>query len=62
MSIFSPIRSIVTRYGARRRRYVTERIVRGLPSDVQKDIGWPDIADGLARADDRLRANGSWHG
>lgn len=60
MNFLSPIRGLVSSYVARRSRYQTERLIRGLPSDLQKDIGWPGFADGLARADDRLRRNGSW--
>lgn len=45
MSILSSIGQIATRYSAARARYLTERSIRSLPPELQKDIGWPDVAD-----------------
>ena len=45
MSILSSIGRIATQYSATRARYRTERILRSLPVELRKDIGWPDIAD-----------------
>ncbi|WP_353645602.1 hypothetical protein [Mesorhizobium sp. WSM2239] len=42
MSILSTIGRIAAEYSAARSRYLTERQVRSLPAEIQKDIGWPD--------------------
>jgi len=47
MNIFREIRAYLGNLERRRRFYRTERLVRGLPADVLKDIGWPGTADGL---------------
>ena len=61
MGILSSIRTYVSQLGARRDHYRTERLIRSLPSDVQKDIGWPGRASGLEAADARLRSYGRWN-
>jgi hypothetical protein len=43
MSILSTIGRLAQDYRRTRRRYHTERQIRSLPLEVQKDIGWPDI-------------------
>lgn len=48
MSIRSSIGRIATRYSAARARYMTERSIRSLPLELQKDIGWPEVADCVA--------------
>ncbi|WP_274628489.1 hypothetical protein [Arvimicrobium flavum] len=42
MSMLSTIERIVHDYSAARARYLTERAIRDLPIELQKDIGWPD--------------------
>ncbi len=59
MSILSTIGHYAAEYSAARARYLTERQVRSLPTEIQKDIGWPD-AYATPRAP-RLRS-GSWAG
>ena len=41
MSILSSIGRIATEFKSARARYQTERAVRSLPLELQKDIGWP---------------------
>jgi hypothetical protein len=43
MSIFSAISRLAAEYSEARARYLTERQVRALPAEIQKDIGWPDV-------------------
>lgn len=59
MSVFSTIGRLAAEYSLARKRYLTERSVRSLPLEIQKDIGWPDIQPtrGVARL-----ASGSWAG
>ena len=45
MSIFSSIGRIASEYSAARARYQTERAIRSLPIELQKDIGWPEPGD-----------------
>jgi hypothetical protein len=45
MSILSSIGRIAIEYNAARTRYQTERAIRALPIELQKDIGWPEITD-----------------
>ncbi|MBA3447255.1 MAG: hypothetical protein H0T56_06560 [Pseudaminobacter sp.] len=58
MSILSTITRFAAEYQASRSRYLTERSVRSLPAEIQKDIGWPDL---YAKRDSRLHS-GSWAG
>ncbi len=58
MSIFSAIGRLAAEYSAARSRYLTERSIRSLPSEIQKDIGWP-VTEGTRTA--RLPI-GSWAG
>lgn len=44
MTILSTLGRIVTEFGAARSRYLTERAISALPTEVQKDIGWPDVS------------------
>ena len=55
MDVFSPIRGYVTAYWARRRHYDTEKLLRSLPRNIQKDIGWPGSAHGVDIAASRPR-------
>jgi hypothetical protein len=59
MSMLSTIGRYAAEYSAARARYLTERQVRSLPPEIQKDIGWPD-AYATNRAP-RIRS-GSWAG
>ena len=59
MSILSSISRIATEYSAARARYQTERAIRSLPIELQKDIGWPEVADCIHR---NQRGAGSWAG
>jgi hypothetical protein len=45
MSIFSSIGRMASDYRAARTRYRTERAIRALPIELQKDIGWPEPDD-----------------
>ena len=45
MSIMSSFGRMAHEYRAARARYRTERAVRELPLELQKDIGWPDAYD-----------------
>lgn len=60
MSIISTIGHLAAEYTAARARYLTERQVRALPTEIQKDIGWPDSFD-RAPANIRLGAWGTKH-
>ena len=42
MSILSNLSRIAAEYSEARARYLTERSIRNLPVELQKDIGWPD--------------------
>ncbi|MDQ6432993.1 hypothetical protein RB623_02855 [Mesorhizobium sp. LHD-90] len=59
MSIFSAIGHLAHEYSVARARYLTERQVRALPYEIQKDIGWPDVAN---REPSSRIAIGSWAG
>jgi hypothetical protein len=43
MFILQRIGRMAAEYSKIRNRYLTERSVRALPLEVQKDIGWPDL-------------------
>lgn len=43
MFILQGISRLATEYSRVRSRYLTERSVRALPLEIQKDIGWPDL-------------------
>lgn len=46
MSVLSTLGRIARDYSAARARHLTERTIRSLPLELQKDIGWPDsLAD-----------------
>lgn len=53
MNILVAMRDYIGELDRRRRFYRTERLVRSLPPEVLKDIGWPGVAEGADR--DRLR-------
>ncbi|MER9231095.1 hypothetical protein NKI56_03140 [Mesorhizobium sp. M0622] len=59
MSILSSIGRIATEFSEARARYQTERAIRALPIELQKDIGWPEAAD--AKTGSR-HGVGSWAG
>jgi hypothetical protein len=42
MSILSNLSRFASDYRAARARHQTERSIRSLPAEIQKDIGWPD--------------------
>lgn len=45
MSILSSIGRIATQYSAARTRARTQRVLRSLPIELRKDIGWPETVD-----------------
>lgn len=45
MSILSSIGRIASDFSTARARYQTERMLRDLPDEIRKDIGWPDAFD-----------------
>jgi len=45
MSILSSIGRIATEFSLARTRLRTERALRALPLELQKDIGWPEADD-----------------
>ena len=45
MSIISSLGRVASEVSAARARYRTERMLRDLPDDIRKDIGWPDVFD-----------------
>ncbi|MDQ0329029.1 MULTISPECIES: hypothetical protein [Phyllobacteriaceae] len=45
MSILSSIGRIATRYSAARTHARTQRVLRSLPIELRKDIGWPEAVD-----------------
>ena len=45
MSILSSIGRMAAEFSAARARHQTERTIRSLPVELQKDIGWPDAFD-----------------
>jgi hypothetical protein len=59
MSILSSIGRFATEFSAARARYQTERTIRSLPVELQKDIGWPYAFDGDTGY---RRGIGSWAG
>ena len=59
MSILSTISRLAHEYSAARSRYLTERSIRSLPIEVQKDIGWPDA---LETRRNRAFSAGAWMG
>lgn len=60
MSIFLSIERIANDYAVARARYRTERAIRALPHELQKDIGWPESAD--IHLNQETRGIGSWAG
>jgi hypothetical protein len=46
MSILSSIGRIAAEFKSARARHQTERTIRSLPQELQKDIGWPDTYEG----------------
>lgn len=59
MSIFASIGRIAAEFSAARARHQTERTIRSLPVELQKDIGWPDAFD---RNNAVRHGVGSWAG
>ena len=59
MSILSSIGRLATEFSAARARFQTERAIRSLPIELQKDIGWPEAADTKTGA---RYSVGSWAG
>jgi hypothetical protein len=59
MSILSSLERIAADFSAARARYQTERAIRSLPIELQKDIGWPE-AYGVDPS--YRRGAGSWAG
>jgi hypothetical protein len=59
MSILSSIGRFAAEFSAARARHQTERTIRSLPVELQKDIGWPDAFDGDTGY---RRGVGSWAG
>ncbi|SDA44746.1 hypothetical protein SAMN02927914_00619 [Mesorhizobium qingshengii] len=59
MSILSSLGRIATEFSAARARYQTERAIRSLPIELQKDIGWPETSDSKTGIRNGI---GSWAG
>ncbi|MER9326367.1 hypothetical protein NKJ26_22225 [Mesorhizobium sp. M0152] len=59
MSILSSLGRIATEFSAARTRYQTERAIRSLPIELQKDIGWPEVSDAKIGTRNGV---GSWAG
>jgi hypothetical protein len=59
MSILSSLGRIATEFSAARARYQTERAIRSLPIELQKDIGWPEASDTKTGSRNGV---GSWAG
>lgn len=52
MSILSTLERFANEYRSARDRARTERIIRSLPAEIQKDIGWPGVlAEGASPKD-----------
>jgi len=50
MSILTTLGRFANDYRVARDRARTERIIRSLPAEIQKDIGWPGVlAEGATR-------------
>lgn len=47
MTIVSAVQDYFGEFRRRRRFHRTERLIRSLPPEVLKDIGWPGNATGL---------------
>jgi hypothetical protein len=58
MSVLAMIGRIATEFTAARTRYQTERQLRALPPEIQKDIGWPEPADSRKNS----HGAGNWAG
>ena len=59
MTILSSIGRLAAEFSAARARHQTERTLRSLPVELQKDIGWPDA---FANDSGYRRGVGSWAG
>ncbi|RUW95233.1 MAG: hypothetical protein EOS71_01010 [Mesorhizobium sp.] len=59
MSILSSLGRIATEFNAARARFQTERAIRSLPIELQKDIGWPEASDAKTGIRNGV---GSWAG
>lgn len=49
MSVFAALSDYLATMNQRRRYVRTERTIRSLPVEIQKDIGWPGVAQGVDR-------------
>lgn len=49
MSVFPTIQRFASDWAAARRLAQTEHFISALPSDIRKDIGWPDAQPRLRR-------------
>ena len=56
MNIVSAILAYLGELERRRRYRNTERVISSLPTEVQKDIGWPGAARGAEAAEERAAA------
>lgn len=59
MSVLSSIGRLASQYSAARSRYRTERAIRSLPLELQKDIGWPELSESARR---HQYGAGTWAG
>ncbi|TIT55774.1 MAG: hypothetical protein E5W64_05560 [Mesorhizobium sp.] len=57
--MLSSLGRIATEFNAARARYQTERAIRSLPIELQKDIGWPEASDAKTGIRNGV---GSWAG
>ncbi|MDH6232651.1 hypothetical protein M2281_003250 [Mesorhizobium soli] len=53
MFILERIGRMAAQYSRARTRYLTERSVRALPVEIQKDIGWPAVQDFRPQAENK---------
>ncbi|HVW56663.1 MAG TPA: hypothetical protein VHC00_13350 [Rhizobiaceae bacterium] len=56
MSVFDRIDHYIADFRRARELAKTERMIRALPSEVQKDIGWPDASEESRRRIARIVA------
>lgn len=58
MSIMSRLGRFAAEYRAERARIATERSIRALPAEIQKDIGWPEA---YRRNTTNIVVTGGWN-
>ena len=56
MRMFNDISRFAAAYLAHRARRRTERLLGALPTDIRKDIGWPDSVQGRIKIKPTLQS------